>query len=316
MFLKKFSILLLLLSFSSANAAGGKLIDYLLFDSGVVEILTRNGVDAIAIPRVKRYVANSLQALNLSGSKPTKAQLIEILEGLGGTPQDVKIKKSLLSLLDKPDSKITKKDVVNAINSLIFLANRHGATGSAMLACAQCVSDVLSKNGFKFTLEEINNTAAKKVLDQTLPKQPRQLTNYINTKMAKHKLGNLSRVTSRMLRPEEEKSLGLFLGLAEAGNKQQKELIDAVRDFSTDQNGVTSLIDSRNPHTFWKLFSEDMDDETVEGWTKIIKEATESADGQTNKQEAFYAALKKRAGDNDYMNDQLDFLKKKNCFFR
>ncbi|ATH08926.1 hypothetical protein BIY24_13505 [Halobacteriovorax marinus] len=316
MFLKKLSILFLILTISSANAAGGKLIDFLLFDSGVAEILTKNGVDAIAIPRVKRYVANSLQALSLSGAKPTKAQLKEILNGLGGSPQDIKIKNSLLTLLDKPEDKIRKRDVVTAINSLIFLANRHGSTGSAMLACAQCVSDVLSKNGFKFTLEEINNTAARKVLDQTLPKQPRQLTNYINTKMAKFNFGDLSRVSPKMLRPEEEKSLGLFLGLAEAGNKKQKALIEAVREFSTDQNGVTNLVDSRNPHTFWKLFSEDMDDETVEGWTKIIKEATESADGQTNKQDAFYAALKKRAGDDQYMNDQLEFLKKKNCFFK
>ncbi|PIK13802.1 hypothetical protein [Halobacteriovorax sp. JY17] len=316
MFLKKILTLLLLLSITSANAGGGKLIDFLLFDSGVAEILTKNGVDAIAIPRVKRYVANSLQALSFSGKKPTKAQLKEILNSLGGTPQDLRIKNSLIALLDKPEDQLKKSDVVNAINSLIFLANRHGSTGSAMLACAQCVSDVLSKNGFKFTLEEINNTTAKKVLDQTLPKQPRQLTNYINTKMAKYNFGDLSRVSPKMLRPEEEKSLGLFLGLAEAGNKQQKDLINAVREFSTDQNGVTNLIDSRNPHTFWKLFSEDMDDETVEGWTKILKEANASADGQTNKQDAFYAALKKRAGDDDYMNDQLEFLKKKNCFFR
>ncbi|WP_372651128.1 hypothetical protein [Halobacteriovorax sp.] len=316
MLLKKISILVLILSLNTAYAAGGKLIDYLIFDSGVAEILTKNGVDAIAIPRVKRYVSNSLQALNFSGKTPTKAELKEILNGLSGTSQDLKIKKSLLALLDKPEDKIKKQDVVNAINSLIFLANRHGSTGSTMLACAQCVSDVLSKNGFKFTLEEINNTTAKKVLDQTLPKQPRQLTNYINTKMAKFNFGDLSRVTPKMLRPEEEKSLGLFLGLAEAGNKKQKALIEAVREFSTDQNGVTNLIDSRNPHTFWKLFSEDMDDETVEGWTKIIKEANANADGQTNKQEAFYTALKKRAGDDEYMNDQLEFLKKKSCFFR
>ncbi len=316
MLLKKISIILLILSLNTAHAAGGKLIDYLIFDSGVAEILTKNGVDAIAIPRVKRYVSNSLQALNFSGKTPTKAELKEILNGLSGTSQDLKIKKSLLALLDKPEDKIKKQDVVNAINSLIFLANRHGSTGSTMLACAQCVSDVLSKNGFKFTLEEINNTTAKKVLDQTLPKQPRQLTNYINTKMAKFNFGDLSRVSPSMLKPEEEKSLGLFLGLAEAGTKKQKALIEAVREFSTDQNGVTNLIDSRNPHTFWKLFSEDMDDETVEGWTKIIKEANANADGQTNKQEAFYSALKKRAGDDEYMNDQLEFLKKKSCFFR
>lgn len=316
MLLKKLSILLLLLTMTAANAAGGKLIDFLLFDSGVAEVLTKNGVDAIAIPRVKRYVSNSLQALTLSGKKPTKAQLKEILNGLGGTQQDLKVKQSLIKLLDKPESQIKKQDVVTAINSLIFLANRHGSTGSTMLACAQCVSDVLSKNGFKFTLEEINNTTARRVLDQTLPKQPRQLTNYINTKMAKFNFGDLSRVSPRLLRPEEEKSLGLFLGLAEAGNKKQKALIEAVRDFSTDQNGVTNLIDSRNPHTFWKLFSEDMDDETVEGWTKILKEANSNADGQTNKKDAFYTALKKRAGDDEYMNDQLEFLKKKNCFFR
>ena len=316
MFLRKIVLLLMLSigSFSIQAGAGGKLIDFLLNDSGVAEILTKNGIDAVAIPRVKRYVTNSLTALNFKNKKPTKKELLGILNGLGGSPQDIKIKNKLTKLLNKTDP--TKKDVVDAVNSLIFLANRHGHRGSTVLACAQCVSDVLSKNGFKFTLEEINNTAAKNVLDKTLPRRPRDLTNFINTKISKHKFGSLANVDPRMLKPEEERALGLFLGLADAGTKKQKQLIDAIKDFSTDANGSTQLVDSRNPHTFWKIFSEDMDDDVVEGWTKIIKEATESANGKTDKQDAFYVALKKRAGDDQYMNEQLDFLKKKNCFFK
>lgn len=316
MFFRK-TALLLILTFTSLNisaGASGKLIDFLLNDSGVAEILTKNGIDAVAIPRVKRYVTNSLTALNFKNKKPTKKELQAILSSLGGTPRDVKIKKNLQKLLNKKDP--SKKDVVDAINSLIYLANRGGRRGSTVLACAQCVSDVLSKNGFKFTLEEINNTAAKKVLERTLPRKPRDLTNFINTKISKHKFGSLSNVDPRMLKPEEERALGLFLGLADAGTKKQKQLIDAIRDFSTDANGSTQLVDSRNPHTFWKLFSEDMDDDVVEGWTKIIKEATENANGKTDKQDAFYVALKKRAGDDQYMNEQLEFLKKKNCFFK
>ena len=141
-------------------------------------------------------------------------------------------------------------------------------------------------------------------------------SNFINAKISKHKFGSLSKVDPRMLRPEEERALGLFLGLADSGSKKQKELIDAIREFSTDANGATQLVDSRNPHTFWKLFSEDMDDDVLEGWTKIIKEASETAGDQTDKQDAFYAALKKRAGDDEYMNEQLEFLKKKSCFFK
>jgi hypothetical protein len=316
MFLRKIALLLILslASLSIQAAGGGKLIDFLLNDSGVAEILTKNGIDAVAIPRVKRYVTNSLTALNFKNKKPTKRELQGILRSLGGSPQDIKVRKNLESLLNKTNP--SKKDVVSAVNSLIYLANRHGHRGSTVLACAQCVSDVLSKNGFKFTLEEINNTAAKKVLDRTLPRKPRDLTNFINTKISKHKFGSLSNVDPRMLRPEEERALGLFLGLADAGSKKQKQLIDAIRDFSTDANGSTQLVDSRNPHTFWKLFSEDMDDDVVEGWTKIIKEATENANGKTDKQDAFYTALKKRAGDDQYMNEQLEFLKKKNCFFK
>jgi sulfur carrier protein ThiS len=316
MFLRKIALLLLVLLTSlSIHAAGaGKLIDFLLSDSGVAEILTKNGVDAVAIPRVKRYVSNSLVALNFKNKKPTKRELQKILNSLGGSPQDIKVRQKLQALLNKTNP--SKKDVVNAVNGLIYLANRHGHRGSTVLACAQCVSDVLSKNGFKFTLEEINNTAAKKVLDKTLPRKPRDLTNFINTKISKHNFGSLSKVDPRMLRPEEERALGLFLGLADSGSKKQKELIEAIREFSTDANGSTQLVDSRNPHTFWKLFSEDMDDDVLEGWTKIIREATESANGKTDKQEAFYAALKKRAGDDQYMNDQLEFLKKKSCFFK
>ncbi|OUR96260.1 hypothetical protein A9Q84_07840 [Halobacteriovorax marinus] len=316
MFLRKILLLLVLLSSLSIQAGGGKLIDFLINDSGVAEMLTKNGIDAVAIPRVKRYVRNSLVALNFKNKAPTKREIQNILKNLGGSSKDIKVRKSLEVLLDKPADKVKKADVVNAINSLIYLANRHGNRGSTVLACAQCVSDVLSKNGFKFTLEEINNTSAKKVLDKILPRKPRELTNFINTKMSKNKFGDLSRVDPRMLRPEEERSLGLFLGLSEAGSKKQRELIDAIREYSTDANGTTQLIDSRNPHTFWKLFSEDMDDDVLEGWTKIIKEASAEASEKTDKQDAFYAALKKRAGDDPYMNEQLEFLKKKNCFFK
>lgn len=317
MFIKKILLLLVLLASLNIQASGGgKLIDFLINDSGVAEMLTKNGVDAVAIPRVKRYVKNSLVALNFKNKTPTKRELKNILRSLGGSPKDIKVRKSLEALLNKPSNKVQKRDVVNAINSLIYLANRHGNRGSTVLACAQCVSDVLSKNGFKFTLEEINNTSAKKVLDQVLPRKPRELTNFINTKMSRNKFGDLSRVDPRMLRPEEERSLGLFLGLSEAGTKKQKELIDAIREYSTDANGTTQLVDSRNPHTFWKLFSEDMDDDVLEGWTKIIKEASAEANERTDKQEAFYAALKRRAGDDPYMNEQLEFLKKKNCFFK
>ncbi|WP_127716651.1 hypothetical protein [Halobacteriovorax sp. HLS] len=315
MFLRKLTITLILLTSLSIQASGGgKLIDFLINDTGVAEILTKNGIDAIAIPRVKRYVSNSLTALNFKNSKPSKKELQGILNSLGGSPQDIKIRKKLQTLLNKTDP--SKKDVVDAVNGLIYLANRYGNRGSTVLACAQCVSDVLSKNGFKFTLEEINNTTAKKVLDKTLPRNPRDLTNFINTKFAKHDFGTLANVDPRMLRPEEERALGLFLGLAEAGTKKQKELIEAIKKFSTDANGSTQLVDSRNPHTFWKLFSEDMDEDVLEGWTKIIKEANETAGAKTDKQDAFYSALKRRAGDDQYMNEQLEFLKKKNCFFK
>lgn len=317
----KSSILLLLLSFSlsfQANAAGaGKLIDFLINDTGVIELLGSKGIKGAAASQTKKYIMRSLSSLNMMGDRvPTKTELKTIIAMISGSAEDVKIKKQLTELLDKPSSQLSKEDVVTAVNNLIWLANRHGKRGAIVLACSACVSESLSRHGFRFTLEVLNDSAAKKVLNDVLPRKPRDLRNFLTERMSTLGMGDFSRAPRDLIGPEEERSLGLFLGLYEHGSKNQKELIESILSISKKPDGKVELLDPKNPHKLWKLFTEDMNEDEMADWTKMLKKVAEDAGDDDSKKDAFYAYLKRRAGDDPILNEKLNMIKLKKCFFR
>jgi len=301
----------------SASASSIKLIDILANESGLGQYLSKFGIRGSSATQVKSYVNNSIASLYKFGSaKPSAATLRRHVANLPTTSsKDKRYKDALLKLLAKPESELTEADIVNSINSLIYLANRHGKNSAAVLACTACVSESLSAKGFKFTLETMNNSKSKEVLTKILPSNPRSLTNYINTKLAKHRIGDLSK-SGKLVASEEEKALGLFLGLKEVGSKEQRDLIRAIESVSTNSAGKINIVDTANPHKLWKLFSEDISESEMEGWTKLLDEVAANSKGVDKKRDVFFEILEKRAKDSPELQDRVQILKNKNCFFQ
>ncbi|MBC7430053.1 MAG: hypothetical protein H7336_15670 [Bacteriovorax sp.] len=306
-------LLVLCLTINVSYASAVKLVDYLVSGSGIAEILAKQGIKGNDAKQVQSYVASSLMALG-NKSSLTKAELYKVLSALPVTGHDADVRKGLQMILDTDSDKIQKKDVVNAINNIIYLANRHGK--SVIITCAECVNESLAKEGFKFTVETIKNASATKLLNDVIPKNPAQLNTFISGRMKRLGMGDYSKVTPNMVAPEDEKSLALFLGLAESGSADQKALIASIKKLST-KNGKVNIIDPKNPHKFWKVLADDMSAQDMAGWTKTLDEVSARAekDGVTA-EEAFYRTLKDKAQGNEYLTKQYETLKAKKCFFK
>jgi predicted Zn-ribbon and HTH transcriptional regulator len=306
-------LLILCLAVNVSFASGVKLVDYLVSSSGLIEILGKNGIKGNDAKQVQSYVASSLAALG-NKSSLSKQELAKVLADLPVAGQDANVRRGLQGLLDTPAEQIKKQDIVNAINNIIYLANRHGK--SVIITCAECVNENLAKNGFKFTVETVKNASSTKLLNDVIPKNPAQLNTFISTRMKKTGMGDYSKVTPDLVAPEDEKSLALFLGLAESGSAEQKALISSIKKLST-KNGKTNIIDPKNPHKFWKIVADDMSPQDMAGWTKTLEEvsARSSKDG-VSAEEAFYRTLKDKAQGNEYLTKQYETLKAKKCFFK
>ncbi|AUN97076.1 hypothetical protein DOM21_16315 [Bacteriovorax stolpii] len=307
-------LLILCLTINVSYASAVKLVDYMVSGSGIAEILAKHGIKGNDAKQVQSYVASSLAALSSKGSTLSKQELLDVLSKLPVTGQDANVRKGLQMLLDTPAEKIQKKDVVNAINNIIYLANRHGK--SVIITCAECVNENLARDGFKFTVEAIKNASASKLLNDVIPKNPAQLNTFISGRMKRLGMGDYSKVTPDLVAPEDEKSLALFLGLAESGSAEQKALISSIKKLST-KNGKTNIIDPKNPHKFWKVLADDMSAQDMAGWTRTLDEvATRAQKDNISAEEAFYRTLKDKASGNEYLTKQYETLKAKRCFFR
>lgn len=303
-------------SMAQGLSVGAKLIDFLISDSGVVEILAKRGIQGTPATNVQSYVKNSLTAFSIHNKPVTKDELRQILRTLNVSGDDLRLKNQLVDLLEKSADDLGTDDVVTAVNNLIYLANRHGVRGSVVLACSQCVSDSLSRHGFKFTFATIQDSTTANILNSTLPRQPRDLSNFISSKMQQMGLGSYRNVPRELVGLEEERSLGLFLALAESGSAQHKQLVEAVIDVSRRPDGTVNLLDTQNPHKLWSLFSNDMSEDMMANWTRLLKEVAEEGKSETSKKEAFFSVLTKQAGDDPVLLEHKNMLRSKNCFFR
>lgn len=307
-------LIILCLSVNVTFASTVKLIDYLVSGTGLTEILAKHGIRGNDAKQVQSYVSSSLAALGTKGSNLSKDELTTIIAKLPVTGQDANVRRSLQVLLDTPSNQIKKADVVEAINNIIFLANRHGK--SVIITCAECVNEKLALDGFKFTVEKISDASSLKLLNDVIPKNPKQLNDYISTRMRRLGMGDYSKVTPDVVLPEDEKSLALFLGLAESGSAKQKSLVNAIKKVSTT-SGKVNIVDPKNPHKFWKVLADDMSDAEIDGWTRTLEEvATRAQKDKVNAEEAFYRTLKDKANGNESLTRQFETLKAKRCFFR
>lgn len=310
--------LTLSLSQQAWGAGAGKVIDFLVNDTGISLLLSSKGLRNLPASKLKNSAINSLKNLNASGKLPSAYQLKKILRGLNvsGDSVDAAKKAKIQKILNKPAHSITDDEVKDLFNDLIYLSHRYGYSKTTALACGQCVSDALATRGFKYTLEVLENSNTIKVMDNHVPKTPARLKKFIAKEMSNGSFGDFSRATTNQVSKEEEKALGLFLALSKFGNKKQKAFAEAVKEISRKPSGQVDLIDPANPHKLWKLFSSKLSDEQLEGWTRILKETAEKAKSSRSKKDAFYEVLQSKAGKHEGMQERIDILKRKKCFFQ
>jgi hypothetical protein len=302
-----------------AVASGaGKVIDVVVNESGLLELLSNKGIRGVTANKLKNSALNSIKNLNTSGKVPTAYQLKSILRNLNvaGDSVDAAKKAKISKILNKPYTKITDVEVTELFNDLIYLSHRYGYSKTTALACSQCVSDALFTRGFKYTLEVLDNSNSVKVMKNHIPKTPSRMRKFISKEMTNAKLGDFSKATTSQVGKEEEKALGLFLGLAKYGSDNQKAFAKAVNEVSRTPAGKVSLVDSQNPHKLWKIVSSKLSDKKLAGWTDILNKTAANAKGQRSKKDAFFAVLESKAGKHEGMRKRLEILKRKNCFFQ
>lgn len=295
------------------GAGAVKLIDYMISSSGLTELLTKNGIKGVDAKQVESYVATSIGSFG-AGKTLTQKEFAEVLSKIPATGEDATLRKKLQVLLDKSDADIKKEDVVEAVNSILYLANRYGK--SVVVTCADCVSDSLTKNGFKFTVENIKNAGSIKLLSDVIPSNPKDLNLFIKSKAKRLGFGDYSQASPQFIPASEEKSLALFLALAESGSAVHKEFAGMIKKLSTT-NSKTNLFSSRNPNKLWKIVTSDVSDEHIVRMTALLKEVDTVAVKENMKiEDAFYQVLKKRSEGSDELFQKFKNIKTKRCFFK
>jgi predicted Zn-ribbon and HTH transcriptional regulator len=305
------SLFILCLSINLSYASGtAKMIDFMMSNAGVVEILGKYGIKGNDAKQVESYMSSAITALTSKTSGLSKKELTDVLSKLPVTGPDANVRKELQVLLDKSEGEIKKEDLVKVVNHMIYLANRHGK--SVIITCAECVNESLAKNGFKFTVESIKNSSSLQVLNNVIPKNANELNTFISGRMRRMGMGDYSKVTPDQVSPSEERSLALFLGLAENGSAEQKALIGSIRKLSTSA-GKTNVLNTK----FWKIVADDMSPEVMGGWSKTLDAVAARAEKDgVSTEEAFYRTLKEKAQNDQALMKQYETLKAKRCFFK
>lgn len=314
---KNFIVLGLILALAAPlsvhAAASVKLIDFIVSSSGLTEILSKNGVKGVDAKQIESYVASSISAFG-GGKNLSRAEFSEILSKLPVTGQDATLRKELQLLLDTPEKDIKKEDLVKVVNNIIYLANRHGK--SVIITCADCVSDSLTKSGFKFTVENIKSSSSVKILTDIIPNNPKDLQHFIAGKVKRLGYGDYSKVTPQMISPEEEKSLALFLALAEGGSAEYKELGLTIKNLST-KNGKTNLFDVSNPNKLWKAAASDLSNADIAKMSETLKEVDKVAKKENIRiEEAFNKVIRKKSESSEELMTKYKAIKSKRCFFK
>lgn len=317
--MKRFLKVMLLLGMTfNLHAAGlGSLAHYFVSESGVTEVLVSKGIVGDMADTVGHYVSDSVKSLTVGGRVPSATELEKILKELGTVDRrDEAIKAQLLTLLAKDQKSLSKDDLVKAVNNLIYLSHRYGKRGSTVLACSECVNSALHKEGFRFTMEVVSDVNVQKAMKEIVPDNPKDMKRFISNKFDDLGFGDYSKVPSSLVGPEEEESLAVFLAMAEAGSSKQRKLVDAIASVSKNGSGEIELVSRDNPHKLWKLFTNDMSDEVIDGWIDVLERTAKEGEGEASKKRAFYKVLKDRAGEDPVLNEQVNMLKVKKCFFQ
>lgn len=294
----------------------GRALELFFSPQGLKAAVFNSGLRGNSANQVENVVKLALE--NLAGKEnPTQREVLSALRSVSGS-EDLEAKQSLLRIFRKNEADLTKGDFVEAVNNLVYLAGRYGLDNSLALACSACVSDSLSKSGFKFSYREIADKRINYILSNVIPKDSRKLSGYIKDQLGRNALSSNSNKSALKLSSVDEVNFALFLSIPNHGTSAQKDLFQAIKKISTRPDGSVEILDDSNPHRLWSLFSNDLNEEELSGWSRLLDSVAEEANknGDVSKKDAFYRYFKKKADADPSLADRYEILRSKNCFFK
>lgn len=318
-FLKALLLSVVLSASLSAQASVVKVFDVLLDKSQFEFLMNSRGImNRGVIGQVRKNVRYSLQDLAKSGDGSMKE--IKAMKKLIKSPADKKRYNRMVKRLGKDTKSITRSELVESINDLVFLSQRYGLKKRAILACAPCVNKELAEAGFSFTLNELKGDSSKRIFKEMSrkAKTPEISAKFINEQARVQKLGKVSKVKAH-----EEEALIYMLLIPKHGNADQKRLYNSMVKVSKTKSGKVDLFDSINGHKFFNIFSDNLSTAEINLWEELLEDTAKVMDEEgLPTMDAFYSVLQKRA---DGVADEaekadllakLDFIKTEGCFGR
>ncbi len=321
--MKKVLLLTTLLSFSNVNAAGGKVIDLLLSETGLMRVFAKNGFEKANARAAQSQIELAIKSLLGDSEVVPKAGLLKAIGEIENTPANKQIKLELAKVLNKEGDEVSKDDLVSLLNNLVLLA---GVKGSLVTACGECAAGPLAAEGVKVALKEITDESILQLINKNvIPNSPRKLNQFISDRMQRLGLGDFSKVSSDVVTEGDKEALAIFLAMADKSSPAtavQRKFIDAVLNFSKNGDQV-DLFSPSNPHKFWNSFSNsDMDNDLLAEITEVLNRAADETSDLSQRQDAFYDVLRKRADgikdpkQREVVLAKVKSIEEKSCFFK
>lgn len=320
--MKKVLLLATLLTCSQVYAGGGKVIDLLLSETGIMKVLTKSGFKHANAEVAHSQLKLAIKSLVGDADILPKEGLLKAIGEIENTPANREVKIELAKILNKRGDDVSKEDMVNLLNNLVLLA---GVKGSLVTACGECAAGPLAADGVKVALKQITDDSVLKLINKNvIPNSPRKLNQFISNRMERLGLGDFSKVSKDMVPEGDKEALAIFLAMADKNspaNPIQRKFIESVMNFSKDGKKV-DLFNPANPHKFWSSFSNtDMDNDLFAELTEVLNKAADDASDVGSRRQAFYDVLERRAEAikdpkrKEIILSRVKSIEEKSCFF-
>lgn len=286
------------------HASVVKLADVLFDHNGLKSKLLSSGVSIEQVSRISSLVEISLNSL--TGNKSDS--LVSIVKNLAVSNTDIAKKNKLLSVLSSNKNSLDNEEFIDALNQLIYLADRYGVGRQTTLSCSVCVSDELANIGIHSSISLITDKNIARVL-KTIPTDSKKITLLIKNRLKE--LG--ARDVSYLITESDERVFALFLELSRRGTAEYQDFVKTVLAFNKAQDGTINLAGPKSIGPLWRVLNSTLTDEKIVSLTNALKSTLKEK--PENRSEAFFKVLKENAlGDEDKISS-INELKANNCLF-
>lgn len=275
--------------------------DYAIQAAHSLEVALKGIIGSTDTPPTSQQAINALQALRSSPNLP---------------PNEVgHIDRAILVLRKNPEQ-VSATELGELNQSLVYLNNVYfRGNGVVISTCGECPSQALRGSGFRTLVresgQEIQSLTAN--FPQGVIAQRQMLREYARdagfTDMA---------TVTRMIESIDPAQYGDFataLRLVKDGSTGQRELAEAIIEFSTPVGGQRKIVNPRYPNSFWEVKLWDLTPEEQLNWANALRTISRNTENIADREEAFFRYFDEIGDSNPRLRNQADALRANNCFF-